>query len=206
MITFTPLIDPYGKVLDWRWRDQLAMCLGDYSVTLNALSGEATSADWTLASMADDNAYMENTWGQAQAYGVKILPWVQALLKKTRPIIDRYPESDVLWFSIEDAAAYDQAFRDAGFDASLHDHALPQTGDVPYDQALSLAKEVFTSDCGMSDASFGAYTKTIEYTAQETKLWQIRYYNANYMYTVILDAKTGEVQLAELTNSAAGNG
>ncbi len=191
---------------DWRWVDVLQEKLGTYTVTLNAQDGAVRTAEWSLSGIADAGPYAENNWAQAQAYSADVLPYVLQLLRHNEPIIAKYPEDQREWFSLEDASAYDQAFRDAGFDPAKYNHALPKTTDITARQAVELAREAMTDGYALTLEQLDAFTLTVEYVADNGGTWWIGFYGSSGMGAVQLDAATGEIQMVTLMSGAASNG
>ena len=194
------------EVRDWRWNDNLTPKLGSYTVLLDAVSGETRQASWSLAGVEDTAARTQNDWAGAKAYDAHILPWVMQLLAQNDAIIAKYPDDQTEWFSLADAAAYDQAFRDAGFDAGKYNHALPRNGDLTADQALMLARQAMQSEYSLTGDKLKDYVLTTEYVMDGGGQWWIGYYGADGMGDVKLNAATGEIENVYLDSAAAGNG
>ena len=172
---------------------------------MDAISGDTQKANWSLDGIEDTSAYTENDWSNAKAYDAHILPWVLQLLAKNKPIIAKYPEDQREWFSVEDAAAYDQAFRDAGFNADAYNHALPKNGDLTADQARTIALQAMQKEYGMTRDQLKAYTLTTEYVLNHGGEWLIGFYGKQGMGNVELNAVTGEIQEINLDSAASAN-
>ncbi len=184
-VDFLPVSFDHPGNADWRWLHALAEKLGSYRVRLSADYGETLEISWSLDNAEDGSAYTQSDWAQAEAYGARILPWVLELLERNAPLIAKYPEDQTEWFSVEDAAAYDQAFRDAGFDAQRYNHGLPKEGDLSVDQALALAKQAMSAEYGLTQAEMeDAYLLTAEYLLDEGGTWCIYFYGSESMGNV----------------------
>lgn len=206
-VAFLPMeISPqHPGVADWRWNDKLTPKLGSYVVQLDAVNGNARTVSWSLDGMEDTSAYTQSNWANAKVYDAHILPWVIKLLSQNSAIIARYPDDQTEWFSIEDAAAYDQAFRDAGFDAGDYNHALPQDGDLTVDQALAIARQAMQNNYGLTKDQLDACKLPAEYVLDNGGEWWIGIYCADGMGCVKLNAVTGEIQEAYLDSAASAN-
>ena len=179
---------------------------------------------WSLEGVEDDARFTTYNWGQAKAFSTRILPWVLTLLKQNEPIIAKYPEEQSDAFSVEDAAAYDQAFRDAGFTSPIYCHALPKEGELTAEQALALAKQAFMSEYGLSQEKIDSYLITTEYwqMTEEAKatyggsaaswqldgggLWVFYFHDSEAISRVYLRATDGEVQELKMESGTDGNG
>ena len=190
---------------DWRWVDVLEEKLGTYIVTLNAQSSAVRSVSWSLEG-ADTGAYGEDNWADAGAYDADILPYVLSLLHQNESIIVKYPEDQREWFSIEDAAAYDQAFRDAGFDPAAYNHALPKDTDITAQEAVELARAAMADAYALTGEQLDEFEMTVEYELDSGGMWWIGFYGSDGMGGVSLDAATGEILMVNLMSAAATNG
>ena len=193
-------------VTDWRWSHELTAKLGSYLVRLNAENGEVIGATWTLDGTQNTETFTKANWADAQLYDAHILPWVLALLRHNSPIIARYPDDQTEWFSVKDAADYDQAFRDAGFNQPYYNHGLPGAGDLTSDQAMLIACEAMQSEYGLTQADIDHAELTCEYLLEHGGEWRVGFYTESGMGTVTLNAASGEVQEVYLDSIASGNG
>ena len=191
---------------DWRWDNDLASKLGSYIVWLDGETGEMRQAWWSLDGMENTAAYTENNWANAKVYDAHILPWLVKLLRQNAPIIAKYPDDQHDWFTVEDAAAYDQAFRDAGFDAERYAHGLPKETDLTADQALLLACQAMQNEYGLTREQIDAATLTTEYLLTGGGEWSVGFYTAEGMGSVRMNAATGEIQRMYLDSAASGIG
>lgn len=203
VVTYTPFENGYANGLDWRWYQALSPKLGVYRVYMSADCRRVTNATWSLAG-EDAAAYDETSWGGAKAYDGRILTWVLDLLQANRTIADRYPEEQTEWFSVEDAAAYDGAFRQAGFDD--YDHALPKAGDISAEEAKALARQAMQAEFGLTDDDLAQRTLTAEYLMTDGGIWRIGFYGSDGMGSVSLNAANGEVLHVSLDSGAGSNG
>lgn len=183
--------------------------MGDYVLTISDETGAVLHAAWSLADEQNEKTYTESTWGQARVYSADMLPWVLDLINVCQPLREK---GEVLGASlgVEDSAAYDQAFRDAGFDAEKYNHVLPEEGDIPYAQAVEMVAQVLQEECGVSrevfDESAFAYADlTQEKNGREWYFW-VQNTQEQCGWTVVFDAKTGEIRLVVTDPFAHSNG
>jgi hypothetical protein len=195
-----------ADVPDWRWVDTLNARLGEYRAQLDAQSGEVLAISWSLEGTEETERYTQSDWAQAKAYDSRILPWVLKLLSQNQGIITRYPDEQTDRFSVEDAAAYDQAFRDAGFDASGYNHGLPKKGDLTAEAGLALAKQALQAAYRLTEAQLGAYELTTEYLLNNGGEWRVGFAGYDSFGFVTLEAATGEIQMVALDSDVGGVG
>ncbi|MDD3409232.1 MAG: hypothetical protein PHY12_00325 [Eubacteriales bacterium] len=182
--------------------------LGIYSVAVLDGTGEVLDVKWSLEGV-DNGTYTEQTWGQAKAYSASMLPWVAKLLKGCEPLQQKYENVDGTW-SVEDKAAHDQLFRDAGFDPLQYDHVLPGKTDITYEQALNLAAQVLQTEYGVSravfDASGFAYADLEQ--REDHREWYFWVQNNEELctWTVVLNSETSEVLYLGVDPDASANG
>ncbi len=190
---------------DWRWADVLEEKLGTYIVTVDAQDSSVGTVEWSLEDTAGDAAYTAADWADADAYSADVISYVLALLNQNESIIVKYPDGQRDWFSLEDAAAYDQAFRDAGFDAATYNHSLPRDTDLTQEQATELARAAMADAYALSDEELDEFTLTMEYVLDNGGSWWIGFYGNDGMGSVKLNAATSEIQMVNLMSSAAVN-
>lgn len=182
--------------------------LGDYAVTISDETGGVLQARWSLKGK-DEKTYTKHTWGQANAYSAKTLPWVLELVNTCAPLIQKGEASGVT-LSVEDKAAHDQAFRDAGFDETRYNHVLPQAGDIPYAKAVEIAAQVLSEECGVSravfDASGFAYADLLQEKDHREWYFWVQNMEEQCGWTVVFDAETGEILLVGADPFANSNG
>ena len=184
--------------------------LGNYVVTISDETGAAMRADWSLAGQ-ETATYTAQTWGQAKAFDAEMLPWAVDLVNICAPLLIG-EDGDLAGMptGVEDNAAYDQAFRDAGFDATRYSHVLPEAGDIPYEEAVEIVAQVLYEECGVSrevfDASGFAYADLTQ--EEERREWYFWVQNAEEQcgWTVVFDAQTGEVLYVDSDPFANSNG
>lgn len=191
---------------DWRWLETLNPRLGSYQVQVRQADNTVVQVQWSLYGEKETDVYTENNWAQADAYDARILPWVLSLLRANAPIIARYPEDQTDWFSVADAAAYDQAFRDAGFTTPVYNHGLPKPGDLTEEQALQCARQAMREAYSLTDEQLKPYAIRASYLLDQGGLWQISFYSGDGMGNVDLRASDGEVQTVQLDSGVIGNG
>ena len=206
IIAYNPVDDDNPGEADWRWLDTLSKKLGRYQVRVRQADNTVVQVEWSLDGQTASDTYTENNWAQADAYDAHILPWVLSLLRANAPILARYPEDQTEWFSVQDAAAYDQAFRDAGFNDPVYNHGLPKASDLTEEQALQCARQAMREAYSLSDEQLNAYTLKASYLLDQGGTWQINFFSGDGMGNVDLRAADGEVQTVQLDSGIIGNG
>lgn len=190
--------------IDWRWIGKLTKKLGTYEVNLDAQSGEVLSVSWSLD--GEQGVYTQNDWATAKAYDASIIPWILQLLTQNKSIADRYGDEQTDWFTVEDAAAYDQAFRNVGFDESEYNHSLPKTSDITAEQAKQIACQAMSSEFGMTQKDFEDSHILCEYVLDNGGEWHIGFYTSLGMGGVDIEAATGEIREVRLDAGESSNG
>lgn len=209
--------------------------LGVYTAVVDSESGVALSTDWSLedgtkaansegaAATAADGAaaspaakatettpWTASTWGQAKAYDAAILPWFIDLCEKRAAIIAPYAEDERWPLSPADSAAEDQLFRDAGFDSKRYNHVMPETGDITEEAAWDLFASALNKEYGISrqtmEESAVAYAELTQ--EPEGRQWYFWIQNSAEQtgWSIVIDAKTGEIINLVAESFAAGNG
>jgi len=208
-ITYSPTTQE-----DWHWdyNDKL----GTYCVTLAAKDGGVTDCVWSLADFCDD-VYTEQTFGTANVYSARILPWLKRLKDAQKAILKKYPEDiNRGYMSIEDDAAYDELMRQAGFDEKNHTYVLPSSMDIQSSDAVTLSIQALEKEYGLAGTMLDACEKTVNcimnYTMFETpvKVWGVTFFGYGQEgmdnYTVILNAANGEIEAIYHDSPVNGNG
>lgn len=196
--------DAHNTRVDWRWANTLGDRMGVYTVSLDE-QGNAVDAQWSLDKA--DATYTDGRWATAKAYDAAILTQVLTLLDQNAPIIARYPEETSDWFSAEDAAAYDERMRAAGFSAETYNHCLPN-GVIDEAAAKQLAVDALCEAYGISPAETKAWTLWAEFVTDAGGMWHIHVSGTGAYATgyVMIQAQTGEILGATLDSIAIGNG
>ncbi len=210
VITYSPV--PARKML-WDYTG----ALGVYTVTLNAKDGAVLQTAWSLEDLEADSGYTKENWGMAKAYSARMLPWLMELLDARDAILQRYPEDENAdWLSVEDAAAYDQLFLNAGFEGKQYIHGLPAKSDLDQEKALSLAKQALQSERGLAEEWLAACELQADFLISNPfgdpgqAVWVFTFYRYDETYqdtyTVFLDAETGALERLTHDPAAGGNG
>lgn len=185
---------------------------GAYTVTLLAATGEPLSSGWTLDGQVDDAGYTEETFGQSDVYSARMLSWLRELLDAANAILAKYPEGDRYpeWMSLEDAAAYDQLFRDAGLILSASAMCCRKTATSTKHARGSSARQALKDERGLTDAWIDACEVTVELCESASyggKAWGFTYHSTEGdVAAVILSAETGEIQAVYYYPVAYANG
>ncbi|NLO86136.1 MAG: hypothetical protein GX096_12040 [Clostridiales bacterium] len=210
-ITVLPLYGSYlDKVTDWRWANDLHDKLGTYTVLIDVNTKEIQSVSWSLDDI-DVSQYDETNWGAADAITPQMLVWVMDFITTTKPITDKYPDLNHDCFSLEDAAAYDQKFRDVGFSTNsryFYPHDLPKEGDITQEQAKQIASEAMMADFFLTAKQIAdSYELVAEYIVEDGEsTWEVTFYSSEAMGHVTLNAADGMITYVTLDSGASGNG
>lgn len=198
----------YAPVIDMlRLVGPISEKLGNYHVEIAADSGAIVRTSWSGAAEHSDAVYTRKTWGQAPKWDAKTLLWLQELLDARAPLLAKYSEEDDYWdWSMEDIAAHDQMFRDAGFDANEFRCGMPDEGDMSRDTALKLAKQALHDEYGIAIEELDTYYLTSDFWVNEPgrHVWAFGMQNGEKDFGISIDAKTGEVLYTGLITG--GNG
>ncbi len=184
------------------WNRPYEERMGEYRVTVGVESLEVLSVEWSLDEARGDTAYTAQTFGQSPAFDAEMLFWLIALEKASVPIRAKYAGGVSTigepW-PMEDDAAYDQLYRDAGFSAEQYPNDLPGEGDVPMETALTAAKQALRDEFGFTEERIEASDARASFLIQDPAQPQWRFvffffedgYSEEHIVTV--DAKTGDV-------------
>lgn len=195
----------------WSSKSDLEMALGHYQVTLKADTGAAQTITWDLQQKRGTHTYTGETWGQAEVYDAKMLPWVQALIKANALYYEEVEE----WIqerplSLEEEARHDQMFRDAGFPATRYPSGLPREGDLTQENALALAKLALCEEFGLTEERLAKAEVIPHYlVARDTNgpEWAFLFFfggQEDYDYYVSMDAESGAI--LNIMQEGMGNG
>lgn len=198
-----------AKTDDWPW--DFAEKMGDYQIILDA-QGTLLEAAWSLEESRDSAAYTARTFGRAKAYDTSLLPYVQALLKASEPLYAKYHTVyEILTWSLEDSAAHDQLFRDAGFNPDYYPNGLPVQGDLTEEAAIEAAKEALQKEFGVTAERLetAIIEPAFHVNDPERHVWYLRVflYDGGHQdnFDITLDAVTGEIINIEY-DTGVGNG
>ncbi len=195
---------------------------GTYLVSLN----ESQDYVFWEVDQREEETFTASNWGQAKSYNTDVLPLVVEFVKALQEVDNREPEAngDTMFMSIENAAAHDQLYRDAGFSAKTYAAGVPQKTDVQQDKALEIAKEVLEKELGATDAMiqdstvFTWYNMADYHEGTDRNTWTFAFHlygeNMKNEYpfeqqgirVVTLYADTGEVIHADFEPTYASNG
>lgn len=207
-ITFSPAAQE-----DWHWdyHDKL----GSYTVTLAAEDGSVLGCVWSLAGLSDD-AYTEHTFGEANAYSARLLPWLKKLKEEQKAILAKYPEDiNRGYMSIEDDAAYDELMRQAGFDEESYGYVIPSAQDIRSSEAVNLSKQALDKEYGLSGTMLDTCEQTVNcfmnFSLHDApvKVWGVTFFSYGQgldNYTVILNAATGVIEAIYHDSPESANG
>ena len=193
--------------------ERMTAKMGDYTVLLDAASGQVLEATWSLDRLWTDQPYTQGTWSAAPAYHAALLPWLLRLVEDLDAIASQYPVRDVpfphteLAFTEEDAAAYDTRLREAGFPAAQFPLCLPGEGDIPRAEALAIARAALYDEIQPTEEELSAGRVLVCCTVRVpgAPRWELAFqFTTGGIFVdfgVVIDARTGEVLL---TNSVTG--
>ena len=210
--TWQIIYSPAGQK-DWHWdyHDKL----GTYTVTLAAEDGKLLSCVWSLEGLCGD-AYTEYTFGAANAYSARILPWLKKLKAAQMAILAKYPEDiNRGYMSIEDDAAYDKLMRQAGFDEESYGYVIPSAQDIQSGEAVSLSKQALDKEYGLAGTMLDTCEMTVNCFMNHSlhdapvKVWGVTFFGYGQgldNYTVILNAATGVIEAIHHDSPESANG
>ena len=67
-----------------RWGGSEKPPIGEYTVVMQAKTGEPTKVSWSLDGV-ETGRFTKETWGQAKAYDASVLPYFKALMDAVEP-------------------------------------------------------------------------------------------------------------------------
>ena len=200
---------PYNKN-NWHWMD--ADKLGTYTVKLNTSTGSILACDWSLQG-SDTTLYTETTFGEAMAYSAYTLPWINDLLDRAQLILNKYdPSVNLEDMTLEDRAAYDELFRNAGYSGKQYPHLLPNAKNIPQEEAATIALEAIKIaydmdvDGLMRGEAFQEGFEQFESDNGLVPVWKIYYWNDTDVYVVLVNADHGEIEQIWHDDLSIGNG
>ena len=192
------------------WQADILEKIGAYTIRFTSAAGDVQEALWDRAEeWTDGGAYTRNNWATAPVYHGKLLKWAKALQEATDAIWAKYPEgaldSD---FTMEDVAANDAYFREAGFDG--FPRSMPGDGDISYEEAWAVGREAILAEMPDTAKALDAGEIHGHYSLfdPEVPAWRFTVYfisnGLEISYQVAMDAKTGEIFLIQAVTG--GNG
>lgn len=201
---------PY-ELDNWHWRDFDK--LGIYTVSIDAETGDVISYDWSFKDVQLDQ-YTERNFASAPAYNGSMIPWVQSLLADLQVILDKYPhQTNLLEMTQEDRGTYSARMRRAGYPATQYPDLIPNSKDIPQDEAAALAWDALNVVYDLSNLSLvrgepmqeGLYMVQIS-DGTWIRVWNIVYTNNMGILTVHVNTETGEIENIWHDSPAFGNG
>ncbi len=196
------------------WSESEKPPIGEYTVTMQAKTGEPVTVNWSLDGM-ETGRFTKETWGQAKAYDASVLPYFKALMEAVAPILHKYGPGDWYDMGVVDQAAYDQLYRDNGFSKERYPHDLPGPDDLTEEAARALAFSALREELQLSEqilkelnpvyAYFLRYA-TYAQASPDRPVWSFRLHHREGIYVVDLSAQNGELIVVEYEPAAAGNG
>ena len=195
LVRYSPSKEFFPQGCTYFWR------IGEYTVSVDAKANEAVSANWDNEhwDAAIYNAYGKDDWANAPIYPAQVLPYVIEFTETLAPILAKYPaDATVYDMGFEDAAAFMQLYRDAGFSETDYPHRLPKEGELQYDAAIAIARQALIEDMNLTNEKLDASDLLVMYYYPTPGVgqWMIQYQyrdDKNEVgYTVILDAQ-GEI-------------
>ena len=200
---------PYHKS-NWHWMD--ADKLGTYTVKLNAGTGSILACDWSLQG-TDTTRYTETTFGKAMAYNAYTLPWINDLLDRAQLILNKYdPSANLEDMTLEDRAAYDELFRNAGYSGKQYPSLLPNAKSISQEDAATIALEAIRIaydmdvDSLMRGEAFQEGYEQFESDNGLVPVWKVYYWNDTDAYVVLVNADHGEIEQIWHDDLSLGNG
>lgn len=194
------------------WGQDFPEKLGIYQVWINATDGSTHRTKWTYDDLALTKDYTASTWAQAPIWGREVLPWVMDFHEAQVAIEDKYKDTLNTHRSLEDAAARDQLYRDAGFvpAGGYYRNGLPGEGDISEAEAIAIARSVMTQDYGVSEAVLDTVLVETSFYVDDPKQnqWEVIFFGFDDgglgQYNILVAADTGAI--LDATYVATGNG
>ena len=201
---------PY-ELDNWHWRDFDK--LGIYTVSIDAETGDVISYDWSFKDVQLDQ-YTERNFASAPAYNGSMIPWVQSLLADLQEILDKYPhQTNLSEMTLEDRGAYSARMRLAGYPSTQYCDLIPNSKDMPQDEAAALAWDALNVVYDLSNLSLARGEPMQEglYMVQLSdgtwiRVWNIVFTNNMDFFTVHVNTETGEIENIWHDSPAFGNG
>ena len=201
---------PY-ELDNWHWRDFDK--LGIYTVTIDAETGDVISYDWSFKDVRLEQ-YTERNFASAPAYDGSMIPWVQSLLADLQEILDKYPcQTNLSEMTLEDRGAYSARMRRGGYPTTQYCDLIPNSKDMPQDEAAALAWDALNVVYDLSNLSLvrgepmqeGLYMVQLP-DGTWVRVWNIVYTNNMDIFTVHVNTETGEIENLWHDSPAFGNG
>lgn len=201
---------PY-ELDNWHWRDFDK--LGIYTVSIDAETGDVISYDWSFKDVQLDQ-YTERDFASAPAYNGSMIPWVQSLLNDLQVILDKYPhQTNLSEMTRVDRGTYSTRMRQAGYPATQYPDLIPNSKDMPQDEAAALAWDALNVVYDLSNLSLvrgepmqeGLYMVQIS-DGTWIRVWNIVYTNNMDIFIVHVNTETGEIENIWHDSPAFGNG
>ena len=185
---------------------------GRYTVTLPSDGEGKAEISWSLEGK-EARDFTPSNWGQAEAYGAKLLPWAAELLRKQQEIADKYPLGfNQEEMSLEDRAAHDRLFREAGFPLERYSSALPAENEMNYEQALQAAKTSILqekeTEASLLDEAFvvGSYQMYNHVIDKVEGIWWFTFQLPKGQSTIIMRATDGLIYYLHVDPNESSNG
>ncbi len=204
----------YTFMHDEQWEYTLAEKVGTYRVLLAADTGAMRKAEWSLKAQRGTEVFTERNWMQAPALDAEMLGWVAPFMEAAAVIPAKYGEPPGMagydW-SIEDRAANDQIYRDAGFDPRGYPNGLPDAASIAPEAAKEIAKQALFAEFGLTEEIWQQCTVRIFYWVDtpERPVWWCDVYltttdGGEDNYGVTIDAHNSEI--INIGHMGPGNG
>lgn len=207
-ILYTPRARMYSD--NAYWEALVQPCIGAYAVSLDARTGAVCQTEWRLDA---DRVRVVNEKGQFDQ-----IPEIPAA--ELNKIVDLWETTEAIWarypagtypqdLSLEDGAAYDASFRDAGFLQGFP-RGMPREGDLSYDEAWDIAKAGILLEMPHAADALETATVSGSYTLAnpEAPAWSFMVYfvqdGIEIHYHVMVNADTGDIRLLEIGTSGHG--
>ena len=199
------------ETVNWHWPEDGK--LGVYTACVDAQTGGVIFCDWSFDDVQTD-AYTEQNFAGAPAFDGSMIPWVRALLDDLQMILSRYPqEINLSEMTLEDRGAYAARMREAGYPAAQYPDLIPEEADMPQDEAAALAWDAIGAVYDVSGLSLARGEAEQEglYMVKRAdgtwiRAWNIVYTNNMELFTVYVNAGTGEIEDIRRDGAAFGNG
>lgn len=180
--------------------------IGAYRIELSSTDNALEEASWE-----HEEAYAKqsasNPWSEAKLWGAYECNQYAVLQMASNAIMEE-ADCDYNDLSMEEKAAHDLFFREAGYDRMVYYHGIPGAMDITLEEAIEIAKNTAKNQYQATDSQLENATIFYEFNVFDATryLWDISVSieEIDTMYTVRIDSMTGGV--VETRDQPASNG
>lgn len=184
--------------------------IGKYRVVIAAETGEVRVVRWSLDGLPQ-TAYDDANWPEAPLlWDADIFARALALRDAVDALAAEYP-GQTRWDNETYLQRWNTLYREAGYDRTAYDLAVPGPEDLTREAAVEVAKEAFCETFDKTRAEIDTYRVAhvlFSVADPERAVWRIDLYGTQVgvedTYRAVLDGRTGEI--LEIEYVAQGNG